>query len=464
MFFLGIESRDELWRLLSSAREENSDREENGAGVVDEQPGEVAGGSGYDCRNGLCLQEGIHRSFDTGMLTLEPVEYEGGTGRGRLMEEMRVIFKWHDTQSELSLVTTLLPHTSLESNTNSPHTQTDAHRGESRPVSDGDVFIIKTCDTHVYPLPIPGFLQLHDVLWRAIGAAGLTDDSSGTQDNKVKQPGRKRRRRLPANEKDGARDIIGIAGYPTPGEGETTAQSLAQGVDHPAGNNTSLHHTTHSQQRSVSGLSVLSGSSDSTSSSIFDTVEGTQDSDHGTIAAQKTRPRPRPHRPSASPSPNQEDKTTSDLGLAIPKKRKHGGDQCAIPTMATSETQGDYGKYDNTQEENPLGPARACDPHNPNCAVSDDSTALGEGLGDIDSERRLDMAIQLLMPFFPHFNYAKPSIRDAGAPAATENGEEDEYEYDTESSGWWDAEDAEDAEDKDVRRFDDALRALIVGL
>ncbi|RPB25480.1 hypothetical protein L211DRAFT_83970 [Terfezia boudieri ATCC MYA-4762] len=56
-----------------------------------------------------------------------------------------------------------------------------------RPVRNGDFFVFEIQDGVAFPVPAVGFLQLHNVMWSAIGMGGLLDSvgkSDGPREGK----------------------------------------------------------------------------------------------------------------------------------------------------------------------------------------------------------------------------------------------------------------------------------------
>jgi len=66
-------------------------------------------------------------------------------------------------------------------------------RVPASPPHNGDIFESKTRDAENYPLPLVGFLQLHDLLWGVIAVAGLLADPDSAPAAKLKRQTRKQK-------------------------------------------------------------------------------------------------------------------------------------------------------------------------------------------------------------------------------------------------------------------------------
>jgi len=283
--FLGEQLRDELWECFTS-------------GVM------------HTSANGLSLAESVHGFFDRGLLTFDPVgeyQYEAqgvdgcGSGRG----EMKMKFVWHYWERELELLRTFLPRWTIDDHEDV--TDADNH-GSSRGVRSGDIFKVYTRDTELYPLPGRGFLQLHDLLWRSIGAAGLLDDPDNLRVQKRKMPASRKRKQPNQTQVE----VTGPTDHSTPHTSHPPA-TLADG-DPPRSNSDQDQERIAGQgpQRSVSS------SSTSTISSIFDNSATGLDEEH-TEGSIKTWHARLARGPSSSPPANA---AYIDDEALLPKQRK----------------------------------------------------------------------------------------------------------------------------------------------
>jgi len=211
-------------------------------------------GSGMNSSNGIRLSPSFHDYFDSGFLTLIP------TSISEDETELKVRLAWHHKESTLMHLTS---------------------RGDGgvRPLVDGDVFMIKTMDKVMFPVPMVGYLQLHDSLWRVIGMCGLlAGGARGEVDGKEVKgakdgSSRKRRKVLPNRPGRGAGSVPGPQPGASPGStlpafgpGPTSATAAKA-----PGNEPETTPELPQEKQSPASLARLSrsvsGSSDSSSSS-----------------------------------------------------------------------------------------------------------------------------------------------------------------------------------------------------
>ncbi|RPB19945.1 hypothetical protein L211DRAFT_852741 [Terfezia boudieri ATCC MYA-4762] len=427
VFFLGIELRDELYGLLAG----------------DE-------GIGNGCANGVCLGEAMHGLFDTGLLTLEPL-YPSDSEADDHITLMEVALKWHHWEYELSLYQTILPRSVNHTEATADNV---AGRVRASPIRNGDIFTVKTRDAQNYPLPIRGFLQLHDILWTLIAAAGLLLDPDNAPTVKLKQQNRKRRK------VEQVKEAIPPTTAPVPSELATpTAKEPTPSDPIPQAppSTTSSH-----QYRSISHSSTQS-SEGSAASSIFDVTPSQTDT--LTWSRGSIRPHSLPWEPCSSPPP-------IDLVL-LPQKRKRGVEE-VVPFI--DEKQKDDVGFDDHGHK--LGPQRK--PLHQgilqvNNVVSAEDRDGGYIFHNHDSASKLDRAIALFGEYWPagqrshvyhpeHLNQFRPiGVAVSGWKEEGEDEGEDEEEEDEDRE--WDASDSgeEDYDTERARRFDQGLMALFAG-
>ncbi|KAF8431646.1 hypothetical protein BGX38DRAFT_1228458 [Terfezia claveryi] len=384
VLFLGQELRDELWECFSS-------------GVINTSA------------NGLCLEEAVHGHFDRGFLTFDPIgEYrydhpadDGyGTGRG----EMKIVFVWHYWERQLELLRTFLPH---------DHHEDRADVGlsrHSRALKSGDIFTVETTDAELYPLPAKGLLQLHGLLWRAIGAAGLLDDPHIAPARKLKQPASRKRQHL-----NQAQVETPAPSYPTPHTSQPPVTPVRD--DPPSIYSDHGQVRGQGQSRSVSGSSTSSGS---TASSIFDVPTSTR-----TLRGPTSTPPP-PLHATVTDGKMKHEKTV--LG-----KRKYSETILGCSTQEVVSGKDELPLIFADLDQNP------------------------------ETELRVDRAIQALSTLFPDLpNKEYDSSDPKYGPDALEFGElANDSDIESSGEGYGACEDIQTPGDQ---RFDDCMRALVAGL